>query len=226
MSVSASEITLRKLRGRWKPHKERLNGLDTEHPTNVRFHRACSWLQRAEQITERNDLDLTLTTQWIAFNALYGQWDTKRKQPVGDVECWQAFLKTIMELDGDKVIVAVLEAEKRLVMSIFEDEYLNRYFWRNPSESAAKRNRKNKFDTQLWYAQKNWLMLLDQVIDRVYLVRCQLVHGAATFNSRFPIAQAIRKTNPDKSPQPAPAPAWSRRLAGRAGSRACGGCGG
>ena len=72
--MPASTITVRDLRRLWKPHKERLGGQDAEHSTNVRFHRACSWLQRAEQIAGKDDLDLALLSQWIAFNSLYGQW--------------------------------------------------------------------------------------------------------------------------------------------------------
>ena len=37
-------LTVRDLRRLWKPHKERLNGHAAEHPTTIRFHRACSWL--------------------------------------------------------------------------------------------------------------------------------------------------------------------------------------
>jgi hypothetical protein len=67
--------SVRDLRRQWKPHKERLNSLDGGHPTNVRFHRACSWIQHAEQVSVDGDLDLKLLSQWIAFNALYGQWN-------------------------------------------------------------------------------------------------------------------------------------------------------
>lgn len=59
-------VTVRDLRRLWKPHKERLNGQDAENSTNVRFHRAFSWLQRAERITGADDLDLALLNQWIS----------------------------------------------------------------------------------------------------------------------------------------------------------------
>ena len=36
--------TVRDLRHRWKPHKERLAGLKGEQATSIRFHRACSWM--------------------------------------------------------------------------------------------------------------------------------------------------------------------------------------
>ena len=64
--------TVRQLRRRWKPHKERLAAQREDHATLIRFHRACSWLDRIEKM-EEVDADLALVAQWIAFNALYGQ---------------------------------------------------------------------------------------------------------------------------------------------------------
>lgn len=84
--MATDSMTVRDLRRLWKPHKERLNGSAAEHSTTIRFHRACSWLQRAEQAT-KDDLDLSLLSQWIAFNALYGQplgcWPHQRLQRAG-----------------------------------------------------------------------------------------------------------------------------------------------
>jgi hypothetical protein len=74
-------LTVRDLRRRWKPHKERLG----ENPTNIRFHRACSWLQRVED--NPDDLDDALLSQWTAINALHGQWDDLQKEPVADQAC-------------------------------------------------------------------------------------------------------------------------------------------
>jgi hypothetical protein len=41
---------VRDLRHRWKPHKERLAALGGEQAASIRFHRACSWLARGEQM--------------------------------------------------------------------------------------------------------------------------------------------------------------------------------
>jgi hypothetical protein len=183
--VSANDLSIRTLRRRWKPHKERLSRLNGEHPTNVRFHRACSWVQRAEQITEGNDLDLALIARWVAFNALYGQWDGERHQAVGEIESWKHLLQRLHALDAAGHLVDLLQTHKPLALSIFEDEYLSKYFWKAPGPSAAKRSRSKKLDAQSWYVQQSWLLILDQLVDRIYLLRCQLVHGAATFNSSF-----------------------------------------
>ena len=64
---SQESQTVRDLRRRWKPHKERLNEIQADHPSSIRIHRAFSWLQHVEE-TEGED-DLALLSMRIAFNA-------------------------------------------------------------------------------------------------------------------------------------------------------------
>lgn len=176
-------LTVRDLRRKWKPHKDRLNELEPQHPTNIRFHRACSWLQQAEQLTDKADLDMALLNRWIAFNALYGQWDESAREPVADHACWRAFVDRILVLDGADCMAETLTENRRLVMAILDDEFLSRYFWQEPTDRRASKSRKAKYDARTWYLQGNWTLLLDRLIERIYLLRCQLVHGAATYNS-------------------------------------------
>jgi hypothetical protein len=78
-------FTVRELRRRWKPHKESLQAVQEHHPTAVRLHRAFSWLARVEQVPDAAaDHDVVLICRWIAFNALYGRWDTEAQEPVAD----------------------------------------------------------------------------------------------------------------------------------------------
>ena len=142
-------------------------------------------MQRAEQADCSEDLDLSLLSQWIAFNALYGQWDGEAKEPVPDHVCWRHFVDRILSLDKDRSVIDILRDHKPLAMTIFEDEYLSRYYWKKPNEKRASRSRKTKFDARTWYLQENWTLILDGLIERIYLLRCQLVHGAATYNSNL-----------------------------------------
>ena len=87
-----SPLSVRDLRRRWKPTKQRLNNQRDNHPTLVRFHRACSWLARVEEMGGEIEYDLALILQWVAFNALYGQWDEGAHEPLGDRECWRGLL--------------------------------------------------------------------------------------------------------------------------------------
>ena len=183
--MTAQGPTVHALRRRWKPTKERLNAAVPSHPTSIRIHRALSWLQRVEQIEEGTDLDLVLVCQWIAFNSLYGQWDETRREPRADRDCSRRFLDRILELDPDGQVEEILIEHKRLVMSLLDDEYLSSFFWQEPSARRAGQSKKAKYDARTWYLEKRWPMVLDRLIERVYLMRCQLIHGAATFGSRL-----------------------------------------
>ncbi len=175
------------LRSRWKPHKERLNGLadDGSHPTNIRVHRACSWLQRVELIEPGADDDLALMSQWVAFNALYGRWDPDEREPLGDRACYRDFLDRVLRLDQDGRLAEVLNDHKPLVMSILEDEYLSGFFWKDPTPKNAGKSKKAMYDARGWYVEGRWVMILDRLMERVYLLRCQLVHGASTHGGKL-----------------------------------------
>jgi hypothetical protein len=185
MTHFATTLTVRDLRHRWKPHKERLHAAGGDQPTSIRFHRACSWMARVEAMPEDQDHDLALVGLWIAFNSLYGQWDACTREPRPDRECWKAFMDRILRLDSDGQVPAMLQEHKRLVISLFEDEYLSSWFWQEPSRERGKRARKPAHDAHAWYVEKRWTMILDELLARVYLMRCQLVHGAATYGGKL-----------------------------------------
>ena len=139
-------------------------------------------MQRAEQAT-KDDLDFALLSHWIAFNSLYGQWDHEAKEPQPDNACWRRYLERMLVLDKNSHIVDTLVENKPLVMSIFEDEFLSRYFWQEPTGKRASQSKKTMYDARTWFIQGSWLLILDRLFERIYLLRCQLVHGASTFNS-------------------------------------------
>jgi len=177
-------LDIQELRRRWKPNKERLAGSDRE-ATSIRFHRACSWLARVEATADQQDQDFGLIGLWIAFNALYGQWDACKREPRPDREGWRAFLDRILRLDVDGRVSATLREHKRLVMSLFEDEYLSSFFWEDPSAMRAGQSRRSAHRAATWYLENRWKLILDELLDRIYLMRCQLIHGAATYGGKL-----------------------------------------
>ncbi|MCC7334621.1 MAG: hypothetical protein IT422_05975 [Pirellulaceae bacterium] len=185
---SASLLSVRDLRRRWKPTKERLvkatrNG--ESHPLPIRLHRAFSWLAAVETLADSEQLDQRLIFRWIALNSLYGRWDGKIDEPTRDAESLRRFLSTIIRLDHDGLLAASLQTHKPLAMSILEDEYVNDYFWRMVREDRQFRPGRTRRLAEEWYREANWTKLLDELLDRVYLVRCQLIHGAATYDSKM-----------------------------------------
>ena len=185
-TVTSTIQTVAELRERWLPQKERLNLAGSGHPTAVRFHRACSWLEEAELLDAQDQADHILIFQWTAFNALYGQWDLDRHEPLSDRLSWQVFLTRMLELDASRHVVTMLQEDRRLVLTILGNAYLNGYFWHDPcGENAGKAGRSGRHKAEGWYTQQQWELILEKTVDRIYLLRCQLVHGAATLRSRM-----------------------------------------
>jgi len=130
-------------------------------------------------------LDVTLICRWIAFNASYGQWNEEKREPGPDIVSWQQFFDRVLAVDKSGHISNVLTEHKKLVMSILDDEYLSRFFWEDPSDERARKSKKAKFNAQTWYLEQRWVMVLDKLVERIYLMRCQLMHGAATFGGKL-----------------------------------------
>jgi hypothetical protein len=182
--------TVHALRSRWKPTKQRLLAEQDGHPTVVRLHRAFSWLDRAHA----DDDDVRLVCLWIAFNALYSRWDSDAREPQPDRRSWSEFLARLTALDADNCLAAALETHRPAVMELLGDEYLSTWFWQEPGTVRAKQSRKAMYEAQTWYFERRWLMLLTRAFERIYLMRCQLVHGASTHGGQLNRASLQRCT--------------------------------
>jgi hypothetical protein len=58
---TSSILTVAQIRERWLPHRDRLDSIKESHPTSVRFHRACGWLEEAERMDAEAQGDHVLT---------------------------------------------------------------------------------------------------------------------------------------------------------------------
>ena len=131
------------------------------------------------------DADLALVAQWIAFNSLYGQWDVGNRQSLPDRECWRVFLDRIVDLDTARYVSGILLEQKALVLSLFDDAYLSNLFWQDPCPKRVSQARHVRQQALTWYIESNWKAILDNVVERIYVLRCQLIHGAATFGGKL-----------------------------------------
>lgn len=189
--------TVRDLRRRWKPNKERLSKSGEAEGLRIRIHRCCSWLARVESLeqtmlqpgpaTGSNDApdDVALVCRWIAFNALYARWDSHGRAPWADVESLKSFTSQIVKTDRDGGLAATLIEHKRLLIALLEDEFLSRSFWQDPTPGRAGISKRAAFDARTWYQQKKWAMILERALLRIYVLRCQLVHGGATCGGKL-----------------------------------------
>ena len=188
-------MTVRDLRRRWKPIKEGPAAVEQHPPICIRLHRCWSWLQRVEELSEAGIAadDASLIYGWIALNSLYGRWDEQNREPMSDQRTLDAFTSRVLEADRDGRIGGLLEDQRDLVRSIVGDGYLSKYFWRDPSEDELRRAKGQARKLGSLYFEKRYAMILDEVLNRVYLARCQLVHGAATYNGGLN-REAVGKT--------------------------------
>src|SRR5262249_49890176 len=143
------------------------------------------WLDRAERLDGSIDPDLVLINQWIGLNALYGRWDATTCEPFPDRESLKDFFDRLLRLDSSRHVGQLLQSQKPLVRSILEDEYLAGFFWRAPSPDSKRAARNQKQRALGWYVEGNWTLVLERLLERIYLLRCQLIHGAATCGGKL-----------------------------------------
>lgn len=59
------------------------------------------------------------------------------------------------------------------------------HYGQDPSEKRAAQARKLKHDAFTWSIECRWTLILERAVERIYLMRCQLVHGAATHGGKL-----------------------------------------
>ncbi len=178
---------VQELRQRWQPVKEGEASDDRYNPIRIRLHRCWSWMERIEELEAAGvgHDDPKLIYHWIALNSLYGRWDDQAREPIGDRYSLGTFLERIYTLDQEGLIQKLLTENRELVKAIVGDEFLNKYFWQDPSEDQARRAQNSARKLPSWHFEGRFIPILDITLSRVYLIRCQLIHGAATYDSKL-----------------------------------------
>ncbi len=184
-SPSPATGPVHRLRRRWKSIKDGEASSDSHEVVRIRLHRCLSWLSRVEELerASADSDDARLIYGWIALNSLYGQWDGDRREPVDDRSSLDLFLKRIFEADAEGRLEGLMDEHRRLAKSIVSDAYLSKHFWREPTPDQARRAESGGRRLSTMIVEDRHRAALDETLQRVYLARCQLVHGAATYQS-------------------------------------------
>lgn len=171
--------------------KERHRSVRDTHPEalRVRVHRAISWLQRAEEAGE--DADARFVFLWIAFNAAYasefGFEQSERTQARG-------FLERLVQLDDGRLHAVLFEQFSGPVRTLLDNKFVFEPFWRAMREHDSSERWKVQFEDERKLAlravmERGTAPLLTTVLDRLYVLRNQIVHGGATWNGSANRAQ-------------------------------------
>lgn len=152
----------------------------------LRVHRSISWLNRAEK--DRDDTDSTFIFLWISFNAAYAE-DIPQLHVSSERGMFGGFLEKMLAFDNSGLIYNAIwlkfSGPVRLIMN---NPYVFQPFWQHHNGVDGYEDWEQRFDrskTRLHDAiiKKDTRIVLNTLFDRLYVLRNQLVHGGATWNS-------------------------------------------
>jgi len=158
--------------------------------SRVRLHRIISWLARAE--AEAQDMDARFLFLWIALNAAYarefGFEYTERDQ-------LRSFIATLLAHDRNHQLQDILFQQfPGPVRTLIGNRFVYAPFWRALREHDGSGRREQRFQADQVEVLKAVVerrtdVVLSIVLDRLYVLRNQLVHGGATWSSQANRAQ-------------------------------------
>ena len=177
--------TANKLKLKLKSNFERYS-----EPQRVRMHRAISWQTRAE--SEANDLDAQFVFLWIAFNAAYAKeigFDESEREKLAN------FNRSLVDIDNEKKLHGILFHQfSGPIRTLLDNKYIFEPFWKALREYDSSNRWEETFASSNKAAHRaivdgDTAKVLGIVFDRLYVLRNQLVHGGATWNSKVNRAQ-------------------------------------
>jgi len=167
--------------------KEKQRSLREGFPENLglRVHRAISWLMRAEK--EQDDPDVAFILLWVAFNASYAEdeYGLAREKALFD-----AFFEKVLDLDDDEVIAdAIWSKFSGPIRILLNNKYVFQPYWNHLNGIPGNENWARSFEASKHVTNKalkasDTKTILSILFDRLYVLRNQLVHGGATWNSQ------------------------------------------
>jgi hypothetical protein len=151
----------------------------------LRVHRAISWLGRAE--AEKADADVRFILLWVGFNAAYASdLDASSASERGS---FGAFFDTLVSLDSShRIYDAVWARFSQEIRLLLANKYVFAPFWHKQNGVAGYEDWENRLAASqrlIASAIKEFdtSRILSVVFDRLYVLRNQLLHGGATWNS-------------------------------------------
>lgn len=170
--------------------KLKLAGERAPEAWRTRLHRAISWLRRSER--ETDDPDARFIFLWIAFNAAYA---CEYAEASSEREWQQRFFRTLAELDTRRRLHGLLFQQfSGPVRVLIDNRYVFAPFWRALRDHDSSGRWEQAFQAGRKVAMAALLgddtaTVLFIVFDRLHVLRNQLVHGGATWDSQVNRAQ-------------------------------------
>ncbi|GEO01858.1 hypothetical protein NSE01_36900 [Novosphingobium sediminis] len=164
-------------------------------PLSLRVHRALSWLIRAD--VETDDQDVRFLLSWIGFNAAYAAdvslalgAESQRER-----DLFMRFFTTLVGFDNrHRIYGLVWQRFAQEIRVLLDNRHVFAPFWLHHNGSAGFADWRERMDRERVainsaLARHDTATLLSIVFGRLYVLRNQIVHGGATWNSSVNRAQ-------------------------------------
>ena len=170
---------------------------------DIRVRRAISWREKADLARSHRDIDAEFIFLWISFNALYGtpRYLSAGKPSAGkgdEVSDFRHFIQEAEKVSPGSIKQA-LELCKDEIKIVCESPFLDIRCWRQWDSSRIRERQQRIGAARLVPSELH----LEGLLVRIYTLRNQLLHGAATDKGRrnreslkaaIPIMRAATKT--------------------------------
>lgn len=172
--------------------KLRVQRVDFTQVHGTRLHRSLSWLKAAGEQLEANNLDQAFINLWISFSACFY---IEGQEPIAP------FIEKLVALDDRQRIYACLWNEySSSVKALIKNPYVYAEFWQAQRiSSEQKQNEQSEalfesawresfdqssVDALNFLSRKKVAPLFSIVLDRLYVLRNQVLQGGATYQSK------------------------------------------
>lgn len=166
-----------------KFHRKKRNDFPEE--LSVRVHRSLSWLKKAETFTD--DVDSSFIFYWISFNAAYSGVQTRTEFHTEATLFGVFFEKLIAADNNGQIYNLIWRRFSQEVKGILTNKYIYNGFWNeflstdgNDWEVSFE---KSKRLVNIALAKEDCHKILSILFSRIYVLRNQIFHGNASWNS-------------------------------------------
>jgi len=151
----------------------------------IRLHRAISWLKSAEK--QEENLDLKFISLWVSFNACYAV-DINGLNSKSEKAKLREFTSSLVQFDQNRLYNLFWEKFSGPVKVLIENKFVFEKFWeytRGESDDYQVAFNKSIAQATNCLSKQNIEGLLEVILERLYTLRNQLIHGGATYNSKL-----------------------------------------
>ena len=151
----------------------------------IRIHRAISWLKSAEK--QEENLDLKFISLWVSFNACYAV-DLNGISSKPEKAKLRDFTSSLVEFDRSRLYNLLWEKYSGPVKVLIENKFVFEKFWeynRGEANDYLPAFNKSIASATNCLSKQNIEGLIEIILERLYTLRNQLIHGGATYNSKL-----------------------------------------